>query len=98
MLERIEDVRVEDATCVAESLRGDASAFERLVFRYQPVLFRLALRMLGTYEDARDATQNTFVRAYARLDTYDPAHRFFSWIYRIAVNENLNYQRTQWTH
>ena len=63
---------IEDTVWVARCLRGDASAFEPLVTRYQRVLFTVALRLLGNYEDARDATQNAFVRAYERLDTYDP--------------------------
>jgi RNA polymerase sigma-70 factor (ECF subfamily) len=46
--------------------------------------------MLGDYEDARDAVQTAFVRAYERLDTFDPDRKFFSWMYRIAVNECLN--------
>ena len=89
---------IDDAIWVARCLRGDSSAFEPLVTRYQRVLFTVALRLLGNYEDARDATQNTFVRAYERLDTYDPGRRFFSWIYRIGVNESLNYRRTQRPH
>jgi RNA polymerase sigma-70 factor (ECF subfamily) len=80
---------------VAQCLKGDASAFEPLVSRYQRVLFTVALRLLGNPEDARDATQNAFVRAYERLDTFDPSRRFFSWIYRIAVNESLNVRRAR---
>jgi RNA polymerase sigma-70 factor, ECF subfamily len=83
----------DDLLCVARCLRGDASAFEPIVRRYQRVLFSVARRMLGNYEDAMDATQNTFVRAYQHLDTFDPDRRFFSWIYRIAVNECLNARR-----
>jgi RNA polymerase sigma-70 factor (ECF subfamily) len=80
----------DDGLWVARCLRGDPSAFEPLVERYQRVLYTVAFRMLGNTEDARDAVQNAFVRAYERLDTYDPARKFFSWIYRIAVNECLN--------
>lgn len=83
----------EDAAWVARCLRGDSSAFEPLVTRYQRVLFVVALRMLGDYEDARDATQNAFVRGYEGLGTYDPERKFFSWIYRILVNECLNVRR-----
>lgn len=86
---------IDDAACIARCLRGDASAFEPLVTRYQRVLFSVALRLVGNYEDARDATQNAFVRAYANLDRFDPAHKFFSWIYRIVVNECLNVRRAR---
>ena len=85
----------DDVACVARCLRGDSSAFEPIVRRYQRVLFSVARRMLGNHEDAMDATQNVFVRAYQRLDTFDPNRRFFSWIYRIAVNECLNVRRSR---
>jgi RNA polymerase sigma-70 factor, ECF subfamily len=85
----------DDAVWIGRCLRGDPAAFEPIVARYQRVLFSVALRMVGDYEDARDATQNAFVRAYERLDTYDPARRFFSWIYRIVVNECLNLRRAR---
>ena len=85
----------DEIACVARCLRGDASAFETLVIRYERVLFTVALRLLGNADDARDATQNAFVRAYEGLHTFDPSRRFFSWIYRIAVNESLNLRRAQ---
>jgi RNA polymerase sigma-70 factor (ECF subfamily) len=85
----------DDVLCVARCLQGDSSAFEPIVRRYQRVLFSVARRMLGNHEDAMDATQNVFVRAYQRLDTFDPERRFFSWIYRIAVNECLNARRSR---
>lgn len=85
----------EDVQSVARCLAGDTGAFEPLVTRHQRVLFSVALRLVGNYEDARDATQNTFVRAYERLDTFDPERRFFSWIYRIAINECLNFRRVR---
>jgi RNA polymerase sigma-70 factor (ECF subfamily) len=85
----------EDVISVARCLRGDASAFDAIVKRYERVLFSLAHRMLGDYEDARDATQNAFVRAYEGLESYDPERRFFSWLYRIAINECLNLKRAQ---
>ena len=83
----------DDRVWVARCLRGDATAFEPIVRRYQRVLFSVAYRMLGNYEDALDATQNAFIRAYEALDRYDPNRRFFSWIYRIVVNECLNARR-----
>lgn len=85
----------DDGLWVSRCLRGDASAFEPLVQRYQRVLFSVAYRMLGNYEDALDATQNAFIKAYQGLDGYDPRRRFFSWIYRIAVNECLNARRAR---
>jgi len=88
----------EDVKWVARCLRGDSKAFEPLVTRHQRVLFSVALRLVGNYEDARDATQNAFIRAYERLETFDPERKFFSWIYRITVNECLNLRRGRRLH
>lgn len=88
----------EDAALVARCLQGDVEAFEPLVARYQRVLFGVAVRFLGDREDARDVTQNAFVKAYEKLSTYDPSHRFFSWIYRIVVNESLNLRQRRPVH
>ena len=80
----------DDAALVRQSLAGESAAFGVLVTQYQKVLYTVAVRMLGNAEDARDATQDAFVKAYQRLATFDPAYRFFSWMYRILVNECLN--------
>lgn len=80
----------DDRALVRKCLRGDTRAFETLVDRYHRVLFQVAYRMLHEREDARDVTQSAFVKAYEKLDTYDARHKFFSWIYRIVVNESLN--------
>jgi RNA polymerase sigma-70 factor (ECF subfamily) len=85
----------EDVDCVVRCLGGDHAAFEPLVSRYERVLFRVALRLTGEYEDARDATQNAFVKAFEQLHRYDGKRKFFSWIYRIAVNECLNLRRSR---
>jgi RNA polymerase sigma-70 factor (ECF subfamily) len=88
----------EDTTLVARSVKGDADAFEALVTRYHRVLFNVATRMLGDREEASDATQTTFIKAYEQLAHFDPRFRFFSWIYRILLNECLNVRRGRRTH
>lgn len=80
----------DDLELVRRTREGDLRAFEGLVSRYEGALYNLALRMLGNSEDARDVTQMAFVKAYTHLDRFDGRSRFFSWIYRIAVNESLN--------
>lgn len=81
---------LDDKTLVDRCLNGQKAAFEVLVDRYQKVLYNVALRMLHNREDAMDASQTAFVKAYEKLDTYDPTYKFFSWIYKILVNESLN--------
>ena len=88
----------DDAALAGRSAAGDAAAFELLVARYERVLFSVALRMLGDYEDARDATQAAFVKTYRNIGSFDTRFRFFSWIYRILLNECLNTKRGRRLH
>jgi RNA polymerase sigma-70 factor (ECF subfamily) len=80
----------DDPTLVRRCLAGDRRAFEELVLRYQRPVYNAALRMLHERQDALDVAQTTFMKAFEHLASYDPSHRFYSWIYRIAVNETLN--------
>lgn len=79
-----------DRLLVKRFLEGEADAAIGLVDRYQKRLFNVALRMLDNVQDAEDVTQTAFYNAFLKLRSYDPKHRFFSWIYRITVNEALN--------
>lgn len=79
-----------DSILVAECLNGNNKAFETLVRKYQTPIFNLALRILKNHEDASDVAQSVFIKAYENLDSYDPKRQFFSWIYRIAINESIN--------
>jgi RNA polymerase sigma-70 factor (ECF subfamily) len=72
---------------------GDRAAFTELVIRYQRPIYNAAFWLLRRPEDASDVAQTVFLRVAERLDEYDPKFKFFSWIYRIAVNESLNLMR-----
>jgi RNA polymerase sigma-70 factor (ECF subfamily) len=80
----------QDRALVRRFLEGQRDAAGALVDRYQQRLFNVALRMLGNVQDAEDVTQTVFLNAFLKLGTYDPRFRFFSWIYRMTVNESLN--------
>lgn len=80
----------QDRALVQRFLEGHGDAAGGLVDRYQQRLFNLALRMLGNVQDAEDVTQTVFQNAFLKLRTYDPRYRFFSWVYRMTVNECLN--------
>lgn len=82
-----------DEALVARCRSGDSAAFTQLVGRYQGPIYNAAYRVLGNAEDASDITQSVFLRIAERLDDYDSQYRFFSWIYRIALNESLNLLR-----
>ena len=82
-----------DEALVASCRSGDVAAFATLVRRYQGPIYNAAYRVLGNAEDASDITQSVFLKIAERLDDYDSQYRFFSWIYRIALNESLNLLR-----
>ena len=71
-------------------MKGERTAYEALIIRYEKPVYNAAFRMLNSTEDARDVTQTVFLKVYENLDRFDPKYRFFSWIYRIAVNESIN--------
>ena len=80
----------QDRALVRRYLEGQRDAAGGLVDRYQKRLFNVALRMLDNAQDAEDVTQTVFLNAFLKLRTYDPRYRFFSWVYRMTVNEALN--------
>jgi RNA polymerase sigma-70 factor (ECF subfamily) len=84
---------MDDVTLVKMTLRGEMGAFEELVNRYQKVLYNTVLRIVQNADEAEDVTQSGFVKAFEHLGKYKPQHKFFSWLYRIVVNESLNVLR-----
>jgi RNA polymerase sigma-70 factor, ECF subfamily len=83
----------EDRALVRRYQAGEQDAFTELVVRYQRPVYQAAYWILRRGEDASDVAQTVFLKAAERIDDYDPRYKFFSWIYRIAVNEALNLQR-----
>lgn len=79
-----------DQVLVERCREGDRAAFTELVVRYQRPIYNAAFWILRKPEDASDVAQTVFVKVAEQIDDYDPQYRFFSWIYRIAVNESLN--------
>ena len=79
-----------DDELVRACLDGDGQAFERLVFRHQRQIYLLCYRFLGTHEDASEAAQDVFVRAYRALGSFKGQAAFTTWLYRIGVNQCLN--------
>jgi RNA polymerase sigma-70 factor (ECF subfamily) len=71
---------------------GDRRAFDSLLGEFEKPVFNAVFRMLSDYEEARDVTQTAFMKAFEKLDQFDASHKFFSWIYRIAINECINSQ------
>jgi RNA polymerase sigma-70 factor (ECF subfamily) len=72
---------------------GDRDAYAALVRQFMDPVFRLTLRMTGNEEDARELSQETFIRAFEALGTYDPTRPFFQWLYAISLNLSRDYLR-----
>jgi RNA polymerase sigma-70 factor (ECF subfamily) len=89
---------IDEAALVERALRGDHQAFATLIDAYGRVVYNLALRMVNDVEDAQDLAQTVFIKAWEKLATFDRRNRFFSWLYRIALNESLNYRARRRRH
>ena len=79
-----------DALLVQDCLSGRSEAFGTLVDRYQVTMFNVSLRIVRDREDAADVTQTAFFKAFENLKSFNPRYKFFSWLFRIVVNESLN--------
>lgn len=79
-----------DWKIIKQCLAGQTGNFEELIDRYQKPIFNLAYRMVSDIQDAEDITQTVFIKAYESLNSFNPKYKFFSWIYRMAINETLN--------
>jgi RNA polymerase sigma-70 factor, ECF subfamily len=83
-----------DRDLVAQCLNGDNKAFDQLVLRYQLPMYRTALQIVQDESIARDVTQNGFIKSWEKLHTYNSKYRFYSWLYKIIINESLNKKRS----
>lgn len=88
-------MELSDADLVGQVQSGDGEAYRALVERHGRQLFRVAFRMTGNEEDAKDVVQEAFLRAYRGLDGFDRKAQFSSWLYRIAANQALDLLRTR---
>jgi RNA polymerase sigma-70 factor (ECF subfamily) len=79
-----------DHSVVRAVLAGDKDAYGALVRAHSPTVFRVAFRIIGNEADAEEIVQETFLRGYQRLDSFQQRSAFGTWIYRIAVNCSLN--------
>lgn len=92
------DKEQQDRICVERCLKGDLDAFATLMDRYERPVFNLILHMVGNAEDARELCQQVFMKTYEHLDRYDAGRKFFSWIYRMAMNESINHLKGRHLH
>jgi RNA polymerase sigma-70 factor (ECF subfamily) len=84
-----------DLVAIARVRAGDGEGFRTLVDRHSRSVFRLAYRMTGNEADAEDVVQETFLRAYRQLASYEERASFSTWLYRIAANYALDLIRSK---
>ena len=82
-----------DEVYIQETIDGDSEAFNVLVQRHHAKIYGLAYRMLGSVEDAADATQEAFLEAYKSIKSFQFQSKFSTWLYRVGINVCQQYNR-----
>ena len=83
----------DDQQVIRAVMNGNVNAYSTLVQQYQKPIFNLMYRITGSYEDAKDLAQETFIKAYEKLDQFRIGARFFPWLYTIGFNHAKNFVR-----
>src|SRR5918994_92746 len=86
-------VKSGDEDLVTLAQKGDQTAFEQLVDRYKQKAFRIAFDFARDREEAKDLSQDAFLKAYVNIKKFDGRSGFYTWFYRILVNVCLDYRR-----
>jgi len=88
---RAANINIDDSVLVQQSQRGDATAMERLILRYQNRIYNVILKICGNPDDAAELAQETFVKVIESIDKFQGKSSFYTWLFRIAVNLTLNH-------
>jgi RNA polymerase sigma-70 factor, ECF subfamily len=83
----------DDAQLISQALTGQTSAFGQLVQKYQDRLYNTVVHVAGNAEDAKDVVQEAFVQAFLKLESFQGASAFYTWLYRIAFNVAATHRR-----
>ena len=76
---------------VSRARKGDMEACDALVRKYQERIYATVYHMTSNHEDAADLAQETFIKAFRKIDKFKGDSSFFTWLYRIAVNNTINF-------
>jgi len=85
----------EDLGAVRRCLEHEPAAFRELVERYKNQIFSFILRLVANPSDAEDLAQETFIKAFKNLSSYDPGHAFITWLFKIAHNTTIDFMRAK---
>ena len=92
---RVDLAPMEDTLLIAHAAGGDRAAFQTLVERHRPMVYRVAYQYAGNHHDADDIAQDVFIKVYQSLARFRHDAQFTSWLYRIAMNACIDHQRRQ---
>lgn len=84
---------MDDNELIDEALKGNAAAFGQLVRKYQDRLYHVIAHVLGSNDEAYDVVQDAFVQAFVKLEGFTRSAAFYTWLYRIAINQALSRRR-----
>jgi len=85
------NISIDESVLVQQCRCGDSAAMERLILRYQNRIYNVILRMCGNADDAAELTQEVFVKVIENVGGFEGRSRFYTWLFRIAVNLTLNH-------
>ena len=85
----------DDAQLIGQAIAGQTAAFGQLVQKYQDRLHNTVVHVVGNVEDAKDVVQEAFVQAFLKLESFQGASAFYTWLYRIAFNVAATHRRRQ---
>jgi RNA polymerase sigma factor (sigma-70 family) len=82
-----------EQTLVTSALAGDQKAYKALFEMYRQAIFHITVKIVRNPDEANDLVQETFIKAFGSLKTYDHNYRFSTWLYKIAANSSIDYLR-----
>ena len=82
-----------NSVLIKKARRGDGHAFGMLIENHERFVYNIVYRITGNFEDARDVSQEAFIKAFKNFSSYDESSAFSTWIYRIAVNTAIDHVR-----
>jgi RNA polymerase sigma-70 factor, ECF subfamily len=92
-----QQINIEDSGLVQKWRKGDTSAIEKLVCKYQGRIYNLILKICSNPDDAAELMQDTIVKVLENIDKFESRSSFYTWAFRIAVNLTLNYRKRKAT-
>ncbi|OGC78629.1 MAG: hypothetical protein A2145_02595 [candidate division Zixibacteria bacterium RBG_16_40_9] len=86
-------LKEEDQILVQKALKGEQKAYHTLLARHKKAVFHIIYKIVSDQEEALDLVQETFMKAFVSLSSYNPQYRFSTWLYKIAANCAIDYLR-----